>query len=287
MHHLATLVLLLVPVSAQQIIAASSGLPNPSRVFDFGANVLPNFTTVTTQFAGLTIDDAAYFTTGVSNNLVGGFLTRDNGVPPDTLRVQFQTPITDLAFVYHQVGTQGPSTIRVLYLGQPVDSFTGTWNQYQTNNWFGFQGQLMDELQIDYRIDFNVDTLQVVEQSVGRCLFANGTGVNPPDFTCASNPVLGTTWQGLVAGGPNTVLTFLLYAPVGLAAPVPLFGGELLLPANPAPVAFAGLGSYSMAIPNAPGWIGTTLAFQGFRVEVLGATTTLVPLNAQTLLLGL
>jgi len=101
---LTTLAALFVPaasVAAQPIIAQSSGLSSPGHVIDFGANLFPNFTPVSTQFAGITITHARYFTTGVSNNLVGGFLTNDPIGPPDPLRILFASPISDLSFVYH------------------------------------------------------------------------------------------------------------------------------------------------------------------------------------------
>lgn len=286
----AALAALCVPatLSAQQIIAATSGLPNPTTVFDFGANLLPNFTPVSTQFPGLTITHASYFTTGTSNNLVGGFLTNNFSAGlPNTLRVQFTHPMSDCSFVYHQVGTSGPSTIRILLQSTLVDSFSGTWNQSQPNNYFGFQNTAFDEIQIDFVSDFNFDTLAVVDLSGARCDFHNGNGINPPDFTCATLPVLGTTWQGVIAGNPNTILTFLAFAPAGLAAPTPLFGGELLIGTSPPPVAWAAFGSYAMAIPSATGWLGTVLTFQGFRVDLVGPTTRFLPLNANDLVLGL
>ncbi len=272
---------------AQAIIAASSGLTNPGRVIDFGANVLANFAPVTNQFPGITVTHAAYFTTGISNNLVGGFLTNDGSGQPNTLRIQFSSQLTDLSFVYHQIATNGPSNIRAMLLGVTVDSFSGTWNQSQTNNYFGFTNIVFDELQIDFQSDFNVDTLAINDLSAARCVFHNGNNLNPPDFTCASLPVLGSLWQGVVAGNANTVLTFLAFAPTGLAAPSPLFGGELLIQTSPAPVAFAGFGSYSLAIPSGSGWLGTVLTFQGFRVDQVGPTSMFVPLNANDLVLGL
>jgi hypothetical protein len=44
---------------AQAIVAQSAGLSNPDQVIDFGANVLPNFTPVTNQFAGITVSHAS------------------------------------------------------------------------------------------------------------------------------------------------------------------------------------------------------------------------------------
>lgn len=272
---------------AQAIVAATSGLTNPTRVIDFGANVLANFAPVTNQFAGITVTHAAYFTTGFSNNLVGGFLTNDGSGQPNTLSIQFSSQITDLSLVYHQVGANGASNFRAMLLGVTVDSFSGTFSQYQSNNYFGFTNIVFDELQIDFQSDFNVDTLAINDLSAARCVFHNGNNLNPPDFTCASLPVLGTLWQGVVAGNANTILTFLAYAPGGLAGPSPLFGGELLIQTSPAPVAFAAFGSYSLAIPAGSGWLGTVLTFQGFRVDLVGPTSTFVPLNANDLVLGL
>ena len=274
-------------VSAQAIIAQNSGLTNPTGVIDFGASLFPNFTPVTTQFPGITLTHARYYTNNY-NNLVGGFLTNDFAIgAPNTFRIVFANPITDISFVYQQISTSAPSTIRAMLNNVTVDSFSGTWNQTQPNNYFGFTNRYFDEVQIDFVADFNVDTFAYIDGNLARCVFHNGNGINPPDFTCATLPVLGTNWQGLVAGNVNTLLTFIAYAPSGLGAPSLLFGGELLIQTSPAPVAFAGFGSYSMAIPLGAGWVGTHLVFQGFRVDNLGGTPTFVPLNANDLVLGL
>ncbi len=281
-------VLSTVAVRGQQIIAQNAGLPNPATVVDFGANVLPNFTPVSTQFTGLTITHASYFTTGVVNNLVGGFLTNDfSAGAPNTLRIQMATPVTDLSFVYHQISTTGPSVIRILLQGVQVDSFSGTWNQSQPNNYFGFQNTLCDELQIDFQSDFNFDTLAMNPTGLADCSFANGTGLNAIGFSCTTLPVLGTTWQGAVTTNANTLLTALAYAPADLLpSPVPLFGGELLV--QPAGlVLFTGFSSYALAIPAASSWIGTELAFQALRVDSVAGNATIVPLNAMVLELGL
>ncbi|MCC7011065.1 MAG: hypothetical protein IT454_00770 [Planctomycetes bacterium] len=145
-------------VHAQAIIAQSSGLPSPDHVIDFGANLFPNFTNVSTQFTGITITHSRYFTTSVANNLVGGFLTNDFSGAPDTLSIKFATPISDLSFVYHQIGS-GSSNFRVLLASVEVDSFSNSSNQFQTNNYFGFTNVVFDELQVDFVIDFNLDTL--------------------------------------------------------------------------------------------------------------------------------
>lgn len=273
---------------AQAVIAQPAGLANPAQVIDFGANVLPNFTPVSTQFAGLVITHASYFTTGVSNNLVGGFLTNNFSAGlPNTLRIQFASPIQDLTFVYHQISTAQPSVIRAVLGGVTVDSFSGTWNQTQTNNYFGFTNTVFDELQIDFVADFNVDTLAFNPAgTTATCVPYNGSGTNPADLSCGSLPQLGTTWTGLVAVNANTLLSALVYAPGGFGAPLPLFGGELLIQPAPSPIAFTGLGSYSLAIPAAPTWAGTALHFQGLRLDLVGGVPTFVPLNALLVTIG-
>lgn len=67
---------------AQTIVAAASGIAGSTHVIDFGSGVYRNFTTVVTEFEGITISHARYYTTDISNNLVGGFLTNDfSGTP--------------------------------------------------------------------------------------------------------------------------------------------------------------------------------------------------------------
>jgi len=142
---------------AQSIIAQNSGLTNPDHVIDFGASLYPNFTPITTEFPPLTVTHARYFTTGLVNNVQGGFLTNDFSGGPDTLVVQFATPIRDLTFVYHQIATGAPSNFRALLGGNVVASFSNLSDQNQTNNYFGFTGVVFDELQLDFQADFNVD----------------------------------------------------------------------------------------------------------------------------------
>jgi hypothetical protein len=274
-------------ISAQAIIAQTSGLPNPDRVITFGANVLPNFTPVSTDFPGITVTHASYFTTGVSNNLVGGFLTNNfSAGAPNTLRIQFAAPITDVSFVYHQISTAQPTNMRAMLQGITMDSFSGTWNQFQTNNYFGFTNTAFDEVQIDFVSDFNVDTLAISGPSVARCIVANGTNVNPLAFSCGTLPVIGSTWEGNIASGPGTLVTFLAWAPGGMGAPIPLFGGEVLVNPAPPPVLFSSPNPYTVAIPSSPTWIGTVLTFQGLRIDVVGATPTIVLLNAIDVVVG-
>ena len=139
--------LVIATAPAQAIVASTTGIPDPARVVDFGANVLTNFAPATNQFPGVTITNASYFTIGGSSlGITGGFLTQILTSTSSTVRLQFAAPVTDASFVYHQVGTGSPSTIRALLAGVVVDSFSGTWSQYQPNNVFGFTNLVFDEI---------------------------------------------------------------------------------------------------------------------------------------------
>lgn len=274
------------PAVAQAIIAQTGGIANPTQVFDFGAGVLPNFAPVTNQFAGLTIANASYFTTGSINNLVGGFLTRNLTSATTSLRIQFAQPVVDASFVFHQVASGTTTTMRALVQGVEVASFAGSWNQGQPNNYFGFANTYLDELQIDFVSDFNFDTLAVRAAGGAACLFRNGTGANPADFACATLPQLGTQWQGTVATNANTLASVLAYGAGGFGAPLPLFGGELLLQPSPPLVTFTGFGSYGFPIPSSPGLIGLSLPFQAARLDLVGGAPQIVLLNGVELIVG-
>jgi hypothetical protein len=275
------------PVAAQSIVAQTAGIPNPTHVFDFGANALPNFTPVTTQFGGLTIAHAAYFTTGSINNLVGGFLTNDfTAGPPSTLRIQLAQPVVDASFVFHQVASGTTTTMRALLQGVPVAAFAGSWNQAQPNNYFGFTNTLLDELQIDFVSDFNFDTL-AVRSAAAACVVRNGSGVNPAGFGCATLPRVGTQWQGTVATQANTLLSVMAYGAGGFGAPLPLFGGELLLDPSAPLLTFTGAGSHGFAIPAGTGFLGVSLPLQGARLDLVGGAPAIVLLNGIELIVGL
>lgn len=273
-------------LSAQSIIAQTQGLTNPQHVIDFGANLYPNFTPITNQFAGITVTHARYFTTGTVVNLVGGFLTNDFSGAPDTLSIRFANPIQDLAFVYHQISTVRPSVFRAVLAGTTVHSFSNLSNQSQTNNWFGFTGIVFDELQLDFVADFNVDTLQFNDAGAA-CTTRNGSGVNPIDYRCATRPILGTTWQSVVAMPPNAVAAFLVFGPGGGNPGLPSPFGEILLNLSPAPIALSGGPNFNVNIPNGPQWNGFTIATQAARIDLVGPQQNVVLLNAIDLRLGL
>ena len=273
---------------AQAIVAQPSGLDFPGRVIDFGANLFPDGTPLSTQFGGLVITHASYFTAAApNNNVAGGFLGNDASAgPPHTMSIRFAHSISDLSFVYHQIGA-GTSTIRARLQGNTVDSFNIAWNETQPNNFFGFLETAIDELQIDFAGDFRLDSLAFNAIAGAACYYYNGSNVNPAGFGCMNGPILGETWHGHVFNAPNTLLTALVYAPAGLGPAVPLLGGEFLLdPAQPL-IAFTGGADYFFPIPGDSSFAGTRLALQAVRIDLIGGTPTFVPMNAALLWLGL
>jgi hypothetical protein len=169
-----------------------------------------------------------------------------------------------------------------------VELFTIQWNETQPNNFFGFTECLVDEVQIDFVGDFRIDQLAYNPELPGRCHWHNGSGVNPGAFLCATDPIIGSTWHGTIANTPNTVLSAIIYSPVGLQVPpIPLFGGELVVHPQGAYIAFVGTTDHLLPIPASSFWVGTLLAFQGLRLDLVGGALTFVPLNAQLLQIGL
>jgi hypothetical protein len=272
-------------VSAQAVIAQPTGLANPNQTITFGANLYTNFSTITNQFPGITVTHAAYFTTGVSNNLVGGFLTNNFSGLPNTLKIVFATPIKDLTFVYHQIGQQMPSQFRAVLAGSTVFSFNYLWNQSSPNNYFGFSNIVFDELQLDFDGDFNVDTL-AFNLAPGTCTTRNGSNVNPIGYVCVTTPSIGTNWQANIPFNANTLTTFLALAPGGPHPGFPYLSGEVLVQLVPMPILFEAPGSFSFFIPSDPGLLGLQAATQGFRVDLVGPTQTIVLLNAIDLVIG-
>jgi sugar lactone lactonase YvrE len=115
-------------------------------------------------------------------------------------------------------------------------------------------------------------------------------GLNPVDYACASDPVVGQTWTAQVQTAP-LVGTATLATPVtfGLGGPTQgatVFGFELLI--LPPFLQIDGIGTMTFAIPAVPPLVGVTVASQASRFEVGGpGGMAFVLLNGQDLLLGL
>jgi hypothetical protein len=138
-------------VDAGFINASPVGLSNPGVDLTFDEVNLSPGTTVTNQFAafGVTFAPSAYYDElgnpgypNVSGNYLTNFIPF---VPANTTEfIQFTAPVTAAAFA---IVTQTGSTTFTAYLnGSPVDSGVGATNLTSTNNYFGFQGLVFDEI---------------------------------------------------------------------------------------------------------------------------------------------
>ncbi|MEM7204357.1 MAG: ELWxxDGT repeat protein [Planctomycetota bacterium] len=120
---------------------------------------------------------------------------------------------------------------------------------------------------------------------IAACTFRNGSGVNPGDYSCATEPVLGGSWISDVETTSTTLSTLL-----GIAASpdpaTPLFGGELLISLASPTLFVPGNGRYTINIPSTSSLLSATLATQGFRIDTVSRQPRLVLLNAQDLRLG-
>jgi hypothetical protein len=120
------------------------------------------------------------------------------------------------------------------------------------------------------------------------CNFVNGSGINPSDFFCATNPVLGTTWQSTVNTTPlvgTSTISTVLGVGTNPGGGFFLFGWELLV--FPTYILFQpGFGAHAVPIPNDGTLHGVKLFSQAGRIEMTIATPVVVLTNAQYLLLG-
>ncbi|MBI5850583.1 MAG: hypothetical protein HZB39_06020 [Planctomycetes bacterium] len=119
-----------------------------------------------------------------------------------------------------------------------------------------------------------------------RCAFRNGRGLNPIGYACVSAPVLGANWQTSIAMTPNSVASFVAIA-IFPDRGIPFGNGEILIGLVPDPMLLVGAGAHALTIPNVSTLLGALVPTQGFRLDNVGPTTDLVPLNAEDLVLGL
>ncbi len=118
------------------------------------------------------------------------------------------------------------------------------------------------------------------------CTVRNGSDVNPIDFVCRTDPVLGSNWRATIQVAPSvgsatfaTVIQFGSGPTSGFIHPVS--GEPLIFP----PFTFnISLARHRVSLPSDPSLAGTTLYAQGIRLEV--APETVVLLNALDLTLG-
>jgi hypothetical protein len=122
------------------------------------------------------------------------------------------------------------------------------------------------------------------------CVQRFGTlGLNPPDCTCGNNPVIGGTWNPVIATAPTIgIATLSTIVGIGLGGPttgVPALGGELLILPNY--LTSQALGTHAIPVPADPTLTGVAIFTQGLRIEQTGGGgIAFVPTNALDLILG-
>ena len=146
----------------------ASGLSLPHQTLDFEGLVLAANQPITTQFAaaGATFlnafanpDLSSY--PNISGNRVGDFRA---GIGRTGLfTVDFGTDLTEVAFAV--VSAPGTATFQAFLDGLLQESFTGSTTTTDANNFYGFQGMVMDRLTIRVQSSDNVfllDQLQTI-----------------------------------------------------------------------------------------------------------------------------
>ncbi|MEO0478344.1 MAG: hypothetical protein AAF196_02565 [Planctomycetota bacterium] len=130
-----------------------------------------------------------------------------------------------------------------------------------------------------------------IGESTASCAVSNGTGVNPTDLSCTTDPKLGTTWQLDIATNSNTVSTSLLLS-LAPAAPFTIPGlglNEFLLDLNHAielPPTTTGVYDIVMPRTSARAFWDLPVYLQGIRCDSIGGTPTLTATNRIDAVLG-
>jgi hypothetical protein len=114
------------------------------------------------------------------------------------------------------------------------------------------------------------------------CSFRGGVlGLNPPDFTCITPPVMGGTWSTQVSTVPkHGTSTLSTYVTLGIGGPtqgIVAFGYELLI--LPPYLQFAGLGTHNVPVTQNPYLVGVALPAQAARIELGSAGQLFVVLT--------
>jgi hypothetical protein len=168
---------------ATQIIASPTGIANPATTITFDEIVLPDFSLVTTQYAGLgaSFAPAVYYSpiSGFGNlqgHDVSNFDDKGNFVTPLTLNFGK----TQFGVAFNMVGDATPFTFTALLNGVPVDSFTATVG-LSDSDFYGFANETFNAISITqagpgapYYLMDNVQLLPTPEPSTLAFL---GTGL--------------------------------------------------------------------------------------------------------------
>ena len=140
--------------NAVPINAATTGLSGPHSTITFSEIVLPNLTAVGANYGGLGVTfsgDILYAIPGVHMDAGPNFS------PPDLVNfsgdrhwlMTFNNPLKEVAFAY--ASGPGTTTFTALRNGTPVEQFSAITNfgPLITDNIFGFQNILFDQVRID------------------------------------------------------------------------------------------------------------------------------------------
>ncbi|MBK8978593.1 MAG: hypothetical protein IPM29_22075 [Planctomycetes bacterium] len=156
----------------------------------------------------------------------------------------------------------------------------GTYEQWSTT------GVLLARIVVPGASTYNALGGEIPTPNVAACRFRNGNGVNLPDFSCRTKPILGTGWVTSYNTNANTLGTVLIFGVAGPATGPALFQGEWLISLAAPPVTLAGTGDLTLPIPSYQWLAGITAATQGFRVDSGPGGPLYLPLNAQDIAFG-
>lgn len=118
------------------------------------------------------------------------------------------------------------------------------------------------------------------------CAVRNGSGVNPLDCQCNTLPIVGTTWSIRTTPNAGTVFTAVLLAFQPAPAPLPMFGGEVLIDTG-AMFQMPGSGVHTLSVPTGTAWIGFPVFAQGARFDVVSGAVQIVLLNGLDAVFGI
>ena len=167
-HALAAAVWACAGIAQATTLHNGSGLSRAHRTLDFEGVVLVPNQPVTTQFASAGVSFLNAFGNpdvrpypNLSGNRLGNFRAGIGGTGLFT--VNFALDLREVAFAI--IAAPGTATFQAFLDGNLVDSFTGTTSYTDTNNFYGFQGVLMDRLTIrvqSFDRSFLLDNLQML-----------------------------------------------------------------------------------------------------------------------------
>ena len=136
-------------------------------------------------------------------------------------------------------------------------------------------------------LTYGLDNIVVGESSSpALCRFRNGNGINPTEYSCVTEPALGTNWTTSYSHAANTIATLMVIGLGGPSGGFPFAGGEVLISLIPGPVFLTGAGDITILLPGDPMFLGAAISTQGVRLDLGAMGPEVVLLNALDILLG-